>query len=176
MHDSVVVRAVDHLGITVPNIEEATSFLVAALGAEVLYDMTGPDPESRSAAAGVAALGVRPEVRFSRSRMLRLGKGASLELFEFVDPHQRPAHTASDIGIQHLAVYVDDIHRARQRIIEAGGEAYPGPSALGGVESGEGNAWAYTRAPWGSIVELITYPSPQPYEEETQVRRWRPEK
>ena len=38
-----VVRAIEHIGITVPDIEEASAFLEKAFGAEVIYDMK-PDP------------------------------------------------------------------------------------------------------------------------------------
>ena len=33
---SQIVRAIDHVGLTVPDIEAATEFLVAAFGAEVV--------------------------------------------------------------------------------------------------------------------------------------------
>ena len=43
MSRTQVVRAIDHIGVTVPNIEAASEFLVRALGAEVLYDLVGPN-------------------------------------------------------------------------------------------------------------------------------------
>jgi catechol 2,3-dioxygenase-like lactoylglutathione lyase family enzyme len=33
------VRGIDHVGITVPSIPEASAFLTEALGAEVVFDM-----------------------------------------------------------------------------------------------------------------------------------------
>ncbi|MBT2885683.1 glyoxalase, partial [Streptomyces sp. McG5] len=44
----------------------------------------------------------------------------------------------------------------------------------GGAEAGPANRFAYLRTPWGSTLELVTYPDPQPYEEKTARRRWRP--
>ncbi len=171
-------RGIEHIGITVPDIEEATAFLVAALDAEILYDMQGPSAETVDEEAdrrSQAQLGTRPGTRWIGSRMLRLGDGPSIELFEYADDGQRPSVTASDLGIQHFAVYVDDIDAARDRIVEAGGTAYAGPSLLPGAEAGEHNKWLYTVAPWGSIVELVSRPSPEQYEEATPLRRWRPE-
>ena len=171
------VRGIEHIGITVPDIEEASAFLVAALGAEPLYDMHGASADAIDEEAerrSRAQLGTRPGARWVSSRMLRIGEGPSIELFEYADPDQVPAVTASDLGIQHFAVYVDDIDAARDRIVAAGGTANEGPSILGGAEGGENNKWLYTVAPWGSIIELVSRPSPEQYEETTRLRRWRP--
>ncbi len=35
-------RGVEHVGMTVPDIEAATSFFVGAFGAEILFDMSPP--------------------------------------------------------------------------------------------------------------------------------------
>lgn len=43
-----------------------------------------------------------------------------------------------------------------------------------GVKSAAGNRYLYARAPRGSTVELVSYPSSQAYEAGTQLRRWRP--
>ncbi len=173
-----VVRGIEHVGITVPDIEEATDFFVAAFGAEPMYDMhaspraTGGsgDPD----ASDQATLGVREGVSWLSSRMLRLGGGANIELFTYHDNGQRAAATASDLGIQHLALLVDDIDVASRLVVEAGGQALVGPSVLPGPEAGEGNKWLYTVAPWGTIIELISLPSPQAYETTTPLRRWQP--
>lgn len=171
------VRAIDHVGITVPDIPQASDFLVEALGAEVIYDMR-PQPATGSADAGPddqARLGVRPGARWRSSRLLRLGEGASIELFEYEDAAQREPPTVADLGIQHFAVYTDDIFATRDRIVAAGGTSLEGPLDLPREEAGEGNRWLYTVAPWGGIIELVSYPSPQGYEETTDVRRWKPD-
>src|SRR5215475_11675562 len=97
-----VVRAIEHVGITVPDIEEASAFLEAAFGAEVLYDMK-PDPgalQVDSALDSEATLGIRPGALWKSSRMLRLGDGPSIELFEYSDEEQAAPAIASDFGIQ----------------------------------------------------------------------------
>ena len=42
------------------------------------------------------------------------------------------------------------------------------------TEKGEGNYFCYGTTPWGSVIELITLPTPLPYEEDTDLRRWKP--
>ena len=171
-----VVRGIEHVGITVPDVEAASEFLVAAFGAEVMYDMhaSSPGPTEEDGDSDQARLGVRSGTRWISSRMLRLGDGPGIELFEYSDDEQRPAATASDLGIQHIALYVDDIEAARKSVVDAGGVALAGPGVLPGPEAGEGNKWLYTLTPWGSIVELVALPSPQAYEQTTPLRRWRP--
>ncbi|MFE0224852.1 glyoxalase, partial [Streptomyces albidoflavus] len=75
---------------------------------------------------------------------------------------------------QHLALYVDDLDTSLARGVEAGAAPLAPPHPLPGPEAGPANRFAYLRTPWGSTLELVTYPDPQPYEEETARRRWRP--
>ena len=171
-----VVRAIDHIGMTVPNIEEATRFFVDAFDAQVIFAM---DTHRNTADKAVLAqeqakLGTRETARWTRTLVLRLGEGPSIELFEYEDENRLGPPTPSDLGIQHFGVYVDDIELARDRVVAAGGRSLDGPTLLPDLESGDGNQWLYTVAPWGGIIELVSYPSPQKYEEHTDVRRWRP--
>lgn len=39
------IRGMDHIGITVPDIKQATTFFGAALGAELLYESVSPGQE-----------------------------------------------------------------------------------------------------------------------------------
>ncbi|MFE1147100.1 VOC family protein [Streptomyces albidoflavus] len=167
------VRGIDHIGLTVPDLEAATRFLVDALGAEVLYDtlpadrgpVGGPETEQR--------LGVPPGTRQRAIRMLALPDGPGIELFAYDPPGRSPA-LPSDLGWQHLALYVDDLDAARDQAVEAGAHPLSPPHPLPGPEAGPANRFAYLRTPWGSTLELVTYPDPQPYEEKTDRRRWRP--
>lgn len=174
-----VVRAVDHVGLTVPDIEAASEFLVAAFDAEVVYDMrpaaeAGDAEGAATTPSDQARLGIRPAARWRSSRLLRLGEGASIELFAYDDPDQREAHTVADLGITHFGVYTDDIDATRERVVAAGGRALEGPLDLPREEAGAGNRWNYVIAPWGGVIELVTYPSPMGYESTTDVRRWKP--
>lgn len=170
------VRAIDHVGITVPDLKEAARFFVDAFGAEVIFEMNSHrDTSDESVLADEQAkLGTRPTARWTRTLVLRLGDGPSIELFEYEDSERLPPPTPSDLGIQHFGIYVDDIDAACAQVVAAGGTALRGPSLLPDLESGEGNQWLYTVAPWGGIIELVSYPSAQLYEQHTDVRRWRP--
>lgn len=171
------VRGMDHVGITIADIEQATRFFKEAFGAEVIYDsvkrsdedVKGPDQESH--------LHLFPGTIIKAVRMLRLRNGPGLELFEMQGPEQGGPVRPSDYGIQHFAVYVDDINEAVHLFEQAGGTMFSEPLPLKfPPEIGEGNAFCYGRTPWGSVIELITTPSAMPYERQTGLRRWKPVK
>jgi catechol 2,3-dioxygenase-like lactoylglutathione lyase family enzyme len=60
MAKSIPVRGIDHIGVTVPDIESAARFLEAAFGATTVYDVQKPsDPpmagETSNASSGCLA-------------------------------------------------------------------------------------------------------------------------
>lgn len=167
----MTIRAIEHVGITVPDLEQATTFFNEAFGAEKIYDMldeplAGPEVE--------AGLGIPPGATIESIRMMRLGNGPNLELFVYSGTTQRDPVVPSDYGLQHFCVYVDDIDKAADQLEEAGGTLLSRPNDLPGGDAGTGNRYLYARTPWGSTVELVSYPSPQAYEARTDLRRWRP--
>jgi catechol 2,3-dioxygenase-like lactoylglutathione lyase family enzyme len=164
------MRGVDHVGITVPDMEQATTFFVDVLGCELLYEREPPGDDSPR-----DRLGVPPGSRIRTVRFLRCANGANIELFEFYSPDQREEFPRpSDVGIQHLAVYVDDLDAAVEHLRRHGVSLMSGPNPLPGPEAGEGNRFIYARTPWGLTVELISYPAPMAYERRTSLHRWRP--
>ncbi|WP_369205487.1 VOC family protein [Streptomyces sp. PU-14G] len=169
-----VVRGIDHIGVTVPDIEAATEFFVRALGAEKLYDTLPREEGPKGGEETVRRLGVPTGTEQVAMRMLRLPRGPGLELFEFSGPCRREAAVPSDLGWQHLACYVEDLSAACAAVREAGGTVLGEPRPLPGPEAGPRNRFLYCRTPWGSTLELLTYPDPMPYEDTTELRRWRP--
>ena len=164
------LRGIDHVGITVPDIEQATAFFADVLGCELLYEREPPRDDSPRDRLGVPA-----GSRIRAVRFLRCANGANVELFEFYSPDQRGAPPRpSDVGIQHLAMYVDDLDAAVEHLRRHGVNLMSGPNPLPGPEAGEGNRFIYARTLWGLTVELISYPAPMAYERPGGVRRWMP--
>lgn len=171
---SASVRGIDHIGLTVPHLEAATRFLVDAFGAMVLYDALPHSAPSRSGPELEARLGVQAGTVQVAIRLLSLADGPSLELFEYRSPVQAVAGAPSDYGWQHVAIYVDDIESVAKAVVAAGGVTLGEPHPLPYLEAGPANRFLYCRTPWGSTLEIISYPDPQPYEQNTGLRRWRP--
>jgi catechol 2,3-dioxygenase-like lactoylglutathione lyase family enzyme len=151
-------RGIDHVGLTVPDLESASRFLEEALGAIPLYDVQALDAPPMAGSEAETQLGLPSGAKVVHMRLLRVGEGPSLELFQFADAPQRRAAALPDFGLQHFALYVDDIDEAAARFEAAGGELLSSRSALAGPEAAPRNRWLYGRAPWGSLIELITYP------------------
>lgn len=169
------IRGIDHIGITVPDIDAATQFLIAALGAEVLYESVsrvdppigGPETEKK--------FQLSKDTQTVAVRMIKLPHGPGIELFEMHAPEQLQPVRPSDFGLQHFALYVDDMAAAIAQFTAAGGVLFDHPAPLlFPLETGAGNLFCYGRAPWGTVIEFITLPSPPPYEQQTPLRRWRP--
>ena len=149
------LTGLDHIGFTVPDLEEATRFLVDVLGCEYLYTL-GPfrDDEGEWMAE---RLGVHPRAVMRELHFFRCGGQAIFEVFEYASPDQRTAVPRnSDIGGHHVALYVEDLDAAvaylRERDVTILGEptVSKGPS--------EGQRWVYFLAPWGMQFELVSYP------------------
>jgi catechol 2,3-dioxygenase-like lactoylglutathione lyase family enzyme len=149
------LRGIEHIGLTVPDIEAATRFFVDVLGAESVYD-EGPFAADNDWMTD--NLGVEARAAIPKLRILKIANGPSLELFEYDAPDQatRPPRN-SDIGGHHLAFYVDDIAAAIAALRKNGITVLGEPKANAGGPS-EGLNWCYFMAPWGLQLELVSAP------------------
>ena len=165
------VRAIDHVGLTVPDVDAAQKYFADVFGAVFVYSVL---PKPVSGPSVEEALGLRRGAVLDEIRLLRLGDGANIELFSYRTESQMQPVIASDFGLQHFAIYVDDLEAVISRIEANGGAVLGHIDVLPGGDAGSGNRYIYTRTPWGSLIELMHVPSPQAYETGTFVRRWKP--
>ncbi|MCW0212602.1 MAG: VOC family protein, partial [Pseudonocardia sp.] len=98
--------SLDHVGLTVPDIDSATDFFRQAFGAEIATDivtepLVGPEVE--------AGLGLAPGTVVRRVRMLAFGDVAGLELFEMAGVDQSSPPGLADLGVHHFAVAVENV-------------------------------------------------------------------
>ncbi|MGE0775523.1 MAG: VOC family protein [Sphingomonadaceae bacterium] len=165
------LRGTDHIGFTVPNLDEAVAFFVDVLGCEAFYEL-GPfqaddDWMERH-------LNVHPRTVMRRLKFLRCGHGSNFELFEYEAPDQRAAPPRnSDIGGHHLALYVDDIDAA-VAYLSVKGVRILGEPTVRTVGPSAGQTWVYFLSPWGMQLELVSFPGGKGYERETDRRLWHP--
>lgn len=156
------VRGIEHVGMTVPTIEEGEAFFREAFGAQVLYRVL---PKSRPKQTGEeigGVNGVEPGNAQRAVSMLGIGTGANLELFE-VDHVQGGPPGITTLGPTHFSICVDDIKAAARAVVAAGGSMLDGPQDCFHEESGPGNQLWFCRTPWGSLIELMHLPSPMTY-------------
>lgn len=163
------LRGLDHIGFTVPNLDEAIAFFVNVLGCEPFYEL-GP---FRSDDQWMADhLNVHPRTVMRRLKFLRCGHGSNFELFEYEAPDQSsdPPRN-SDVGGHHLAFYVDDMSAALEYLKGHGVEVLGEPTVRTSGPSG-GQAWVYFLTPWGMQCELVSFPHGKAYENETPRQLW----
>lgn len=167
-------RGINHAGVTVPDLDAATDFLRAAFDAKLAYDGLTPSDPPRAGAQTEHQLGLPAGAKIVRQRMMQIGTGPALEIFEIADAPQQPAAGLSDIGFNHVSVYVDDIDAALRRAVAAGGEALSGVHENSRHEDTDGNASVYVRTPWGSLFELQSIPNGHWYDETAETHLWTP--
>ena len=165
------LHGTDHIGITVPNLDEAVDFFVNVIGCEPFYEL-GPfksdDDWMRT------HLNVHPRTVMRRLKFLRCGNGSNFEVFEYEAPDQRTEQPKnSDIGGFHLAFYVDDMNAA-VRYLASKGVTIQGEPTLRTSGPSAGQSWVYFLAPWGLQMELVSFPNGKGYEKDTPRRLWHP--
>lgn len=172
----MITRGIDHAALTVPDLEAVTDFFKKAFDAKIAYDLQSPKQPPIEGPNAERNLGMPKGGKLIHMRMLSIGNSASIELFHYETPnHQRAAHTY-DYGLQHIAMYVDDIDKAAQRFVEAGGYLYSEINPIFGEIEGTGpnNRYVYGEMPWGTVVELVTYPTPVNYPNYSEAHRFTP--
>jgi catechol 2,3-dioxygenase-like lactoylglutathione lyase family enzyme len=162
------LTGIEHVGLTVPDIDVATSFFSEILGAETLYDI-GPFPDVQDWMA--THLAGRPGAHLHRMRVLRLGNGPVVELIQFTTTSAADA-IAPPNGV-HIAFYVDDMEKALHAVRSLGLAIQSGPVHMTEGPSA-GLTWLYFSAPWGLQLELVSYPGGIAAYKALSTNVWRP--
>jgi catechol 2,3-dioxygenase-like lactoylglutathione lyase family enzyme len=165
------LRGTDHIGFTVPDLEQADDFFVRVIGCERVYSL---GPFARDEGDWMQEhLGVEPRTVMRRLNFYRCGSGSNFEIFEY-EPVSEPAPQPrnSDIGGHHLAFYVDDFDTALAYLRAEGLTIMGEPTASGNASLGQ--RWVYFVSPWGMQFELVSYPEGKAYENGAPVLLWHP--
>jgi|SRR5579872_851464 len=156
------LTGVDHIGFTVPDLEEAHRFLVNVLGCEYMYTL-GPFRHDDSEWMR-EHLNVHPRAVMRELRFYRCAGRAIFEVFQYSAPDQRgELPRNSDLGGHHVALYVDDLDGAVRYLRERGVRVLGEPTASSGPSFGQ--RWVYFLAPWGMQFELVSYPDGKAFDQ-----------
>lgn len=147
----------DHLGLTVPDLDDAVAFFVRVLGAE-LVSRDGPlvwdDPH------------VPPGPTLLGAAMLSLPPDGLIELLRFApqtSASETPRGTDRRAGTpvpaatgHHVAIRVPDLNAAVQVLRRVPGVSLRGaPRTMPPGRARAGIRFVYVRTPWGLAIELI---------------------
>lgn len=139
------VRAFDHVGITVADLDTVTDFFVK-LGLEVEGTRMFVEGEFLDTVIGI------PDSRTEIVMLRPPGGGTRLELSSFARPEHQPGSPtamATELGLRNVAFQVDDVEVA---VARAASDGYGLVGEIGQYEK----SWrmAYVRGPEGIIVSL----------------------
>jgi len=166
------LRGAEHIGFTVPNIEQAHDFFTNVIGAEFVYSL-GPwvkDDDWFAEHLNIHSRSVLKELRFYRCHF-----GPNFEVFEYEAPDQNSLPPKnSDVGGHHIAFYVDDMAAAVAHLEHHGVKMLSTPTASSGASAGQ--HWLYFLSPWGMQFELVSYPNGKAYEATADKLLWHPAK
>ena len=162
------MAGVDHVGMTVPKLQDGIDFFTKVLGCEYIYT-AGPfsDPKGDWMKKSLDV----DERAATTLAMVRCGPSQNVELFEYdaKDQVKTPLKN-SDVGGFHLAFYVNDIKAAVDYLKTVPGVQVLGdPTPVAGQPNG-GETIIYFKTPWGANMELLSYPNGLDYEKTTDKR------
>lgn len=150
-------RSLAHVGVGVPDIEEAIEWYEDLFGWTLLTEprrVTEDDGYGRRRAVDV--LGEFEEMTVAT---LVTGNGVGVELFEF-EPREQTGEPARD-GYFHVCVVDPDVEGLAERIADRGGEHHSEVWRL--HEDDPTYRLTYCRDPYGNLIEIFSHNQEQMY-------------
>jgi catechol 2,3-dioxygenase-like lactoylglutathione lyase family enzyme len=147
------VGGLDHVGLNVPDLDQAVTFFTEAFGATTVFRLgRTSDPEGGS----MERLGAPREAAFELA-MLELGSGR-LELLRWwsVDQADREPRS-SDVGACHVSVLVSDVTAAVEGLRTREGVRVLGEPVTFDAGATPGLTNAFVTTPWGALIELVNW-------------------
>lgn len=149
-------KTFSHIGITVPNIEEAVKFYTEVLGFYVIMEPTVVKEENETA-IGQMCIDVFGE-GWGTFKIAHLSTGDKIgfELFEFNESkEQEPVFEPFRSGLFHFSIQDPDVEGLVKKIVDAGGkqrmpirEYYPGEKPY---------RMCYVEDPFGTVFEIYSH-------------------
>lgn len=153
--DVPTCRGVDHVALTVPDLDQAVAFFRDAFGARELYRRHWDAGEGGDATMA-RQFNVHPEAAFRLAKIDIGGFGLELFVFSAPDLDTRVPRNC-DAGGGHLALVVDDVDATAGRLGAIAGVRLLGEvSEIAGDHPLAGRRWIYLLTPWGAQLELVS--------------------
>jgi catechol 2,3-dioxygenase-like lactoylglutathione lyase family enzyme len=163
----------DHVGLTVPDIELARKWLEKNLGGVAPLRFGPISDPAGTLMRDLVDVDVKAVIE--EIDVVRVRNGSNIELFQYSAPDQdtRLAVNSSYSG-HHIAIYVDDIDPAVAALARRrGARKLLGPLPVTDGPAA-GQSINYFGTPLGHYVELISYPHGMAYEKTAAVKLWSP--
>lgn len=148
------VQGLDHVGLNVPDLEQAVRFFTDAFGATTVFRIGRvSDPEGVS----MERIGAPRDASFELA-MLQLGAGR-LELLSWWTAEDQAGEgpRPSDVGASHVAVNVSDVNVAVEHLHTMQGVQVLGEPVTFDSGATPGLTNVFLRTPWGALIELVNW-------------------
>jgi catechol 2,3-dioxygenase-like lactoylglutathione lyase family enzyme len=153
------IVGIDHVGINVPDLDQGVKFFHDMFGFNKVTQL-GPFPMD---ASWKKTFKIHDDAGEVTIQMMRAGDGSNIEVFGYkpgkgsdIQPFR------DDLSATHFALYTTDI-KASKAYLESKGVKFVSDIMSGGGDT-EGESWVYLETPWGSTIELNSYPKGKGYE------------
>lgn len=150
LYNHSMILGFAHPGLVVPDLERACEFYESMFGFTAFAEEGWSDNAPADRVVGLRGSACK-------GRTLA-GHNCYLELFEFSSPPQTGPAPASlgpqELGIRHLAFFVDNVRAEYDRLLALGGDMLGEPT-----EIADGIYAVYCRDPFGNIIELCDIPT-----------------
>jgi glyoxylase I family protein len=108
-----MIEGIEHVGISVSDLERSTDFYCGILGFKVVRTIEGSE-----------LLGKITGMPGCRATIVHLAKGSSvLELFKYSEPNGKlipPERVQADKGISHIGFHSSDVRKDYKKLMDAG--------------------------------------------------------
>lgn len=146
------MSSINHVGITVRDIDEAVDWYVETFELRLLAGPLHCDLTTAGADRRLDVFG--PQWGGMKLAHLESDNGGGVELFEFIEPQvEQPTEAFSYwmLGPHHIALTVLDFDATLERLLSTGGKQR---SEVHDVHAGA--RVCYCEDPWGNVVELVS--------------------
>lgn len=146
-----LMSGVDHVGLTVTNLERSVRFYSEVLECRVVV-------EQEKEGGYLAAIVGYPDAHVKMAHLQPAGSAQRIELFEYVTPRSRPRDLEPrNVGNAHICFVVNDLAAVYEKLLEYGVTTLSPPIE---VDTGvnKGGAALYARDPDGITLEIFQRP------------------
>ena len=165
------VLGLHHIGFTVPEMEQAVAFFRDVFETVTIMECGSVDVDDTFMATH---LGVPKGAKIADQRVIQVGRGGSLELFEYSGvPGAPQLKHNGEVGSMHIAFEVDDAYVVADRMRASGVDLLEGPTLIEGGPM-DNLVWLYLRSPWGQYLEIVSSNKPLGYEADGGPKLWSP--
>lgn len=153
MSDQPHPRGLAHVGLTVPDIDDAIEWYTSVLG---FTHIRGPETiVAEEGHGGRQAANLLGEFESMRLAHLVTGNQIGVELFEFESTDGVSDPNPTQPGLFHLCVIDPDVEGLATRIEEAGGDHYSEVWQI--FEDDDQYTLTYCRDPYGNLLEIYSH-------------------